>query len=326
MPASKFNLSVITHDLILPFPPPTISAEHEPRRKQRISGHLITASKSWSKSRSHSARESAHGVHVQGLQDEGSFPNLQSALPEFYRWVAHSVHERRHLGCSTLVQLDKPSPDSNESASPTHNHHTRYTSVTSTEQSAELPSDALASSGAGGKRSMPAHPAESPAKKQSKWSAEEDALIIDLRGGGMKWEDISKRLPGRSAISCRLHYQNYLERRSEWNEERKNKLARLYEKFKPEMWSKVAEELGVPCRAAEAMHWQLGEADMASRAGVVPFSLSGITADVPSCAMSGRPSSGSSFSRPATAHSAPSSTKRIGGGSPRTIAARVVSR
>lgn len=29
----------------------------------------------------------------------------------------------------------------------------------------------------------------------------------------------------------------------------------------------------VPWRAAEAMHWQLGEADMARRAGVVPFSL-----------------------------------------------------
>lgn len=80
------------------------------------------------------------------------------------------------------------------------------------------------------KRSMPPHTAESPAKKQSKWSPEEDALIIELRGSGMKWEDISKRLPGRSAISCRLHYQNYLERRSEWDEERKNKLARLYER------------------------------------------------------------------------------------------------
>lgn len=80
------------------------------------------------------------------------------------------------------------------------------------------------------KRSMPPHTSESPAKKQSKWSAEEDALIIELRGSGMKWEDISKRLPGRSAISCRLHYQNYLERRSEWDEERKNKLARLYER------------------------------------------------------------------------------------------------
>lgn len=77
---------------------------------------------------------------------------------------------------------------------------------------------------------MPPYTIDSPAKKQSKWSAEEDALIIELRGSGMKWEDISKRLPGRSAISCRLHYQNYLERRSEWDEERKNKLARLYER------------------------------------------------------------------------------------------------
>jgi len=80
------------------------------------------------------------------------------------------------------------------------------------------------------KRGQPAHPAEPSAKKQSKWSAEEDASITELRGSGMKWEDISKRLPGRSAISCRLHYQNYLERRSEWDEEKKNKLARLYER------------------------------------------------------------------------------------------------
>lgn len=84
--------------------------------------------------------------------------------------------------------------------------------------------------GVGGSKRSIAPTSESPAKKQSKWSPEEDALIIELRGSSMKWEDISKRLPGRSAISCRLHYQNYLERRSEWDEERKNKLARLYER------------------------------------------------------------------------------------------------
>ncbi|OJJ56309.1 hypothetical protein ASPSYDRAFT_156851 [Aspergillus sydowii CBS 593.65] len=133
----------------------------------------------------------------------------------------------------------------------------------------------------GTKRLQPAHTAESPAKKQSKWSPEEDSLIIELRGSGMKWEDISKRLPGRSAISCRLHYQNYLERRSEWDEDKKNKLARLYERFKAEMWSKVAEEMAIPWRAAEAMHWQLGEQEMARRAGVVPFSLSSSAIDPP---------------------------------------------
>lgn len=77
---------------------------------------------------------------------------------------------------------------------------------------------------------MGAHSSE-PAKKQSKWSAEEDVLVIELRGGGMKWEDISENIPGRSSISCRLHYQNYLERRCEWDDERINKLARLYERY-----------------------------------------------------------------------------------------------
>ncbi|KFY81551.1 hypothetical protein V500_11304 [Pseudogymnoascus sp. VKM F-4518 (FW-2643)] len=173
--------------------------------------------------------------------------------------------------------------DSNEPPLPTTRPATTSTTSVPPITIAESipPYSAAQASGTGGKRSMPSHPSETPAKKQSKWSPEEDALIIDLRGGGMKWEDISKRLPGRSAISCRLHYQNYLERRSEWDEERKNKLARLYERFKPEMWAKVAEEMGVPWRAAEAMHWQLGEADMARRAGVVPFSLSSAPADAP---------------------------------------------
>ncbi|RNJ53521.1 hypothetical protein D7B24_001726 [Verticillium nonalfalfae] len=135
--------------------------------------------------------------------------------------------------------------------------------------------------GGGSKRGASTHPTESPAKKQSKWSPDEDALIIELRGSGMKWEDISKRLPGRSAISCRLHYQNYLERRSEWDEEKKTKLARLYERLKPEMWAKLAEEMAVPWRAAEAMHWQLGEADIARRNGVTPFSLAAVNVEQP---------------------------------------------
>lgn len=75
------------------------------------------------------------------------------------------------------------------------------------------------------------HPAASPAKKQSKWAAEENSVLIELRGVGMKWEDISRRIPGRSAISCRLHYQNYLERRLDWDEEKKDRLARLYERW-----------------------------------------------------------------------------------------------
>lgn len=105
-----------------------------------------------------------------------------------------------------------------------------------------------------------------------------------------------------------------------------------FSRFKPEMWFKVAEEMAVPWRAAEAMHWQLGEADMARRAGVVPFSLSSVTVDTPSpdhaqslsysSVISGTgSSSGSRYSRPSTAHSH-SSSRGSGSNVGRTIAAR----
>jgi hypothetical protein len=99
--------------------------------------------------------------------------------------------------------------------------------------------------------------------------------------------------------------------------------------------------MAVPWRAAEAMHWQLGEADMARRAGVVPFSLSSVTLDAPptghrssptrghshsqshSSTISGSGSSSSRFSRPATAHSTSSSVRGgTASSSARTIAAR----
>ncbi|KAF2811669.1 uncharacterized protein BDZ99DRAFT_440567, partial [Mytilinidion resinicola] len=114
-------------------------------------------------------------------------------------------------------------------------------------------------------------PEESPAKRQSKWGQEEDNLIIELRGTGMKWEDIAKHFPGRSAIACRLRYQNYLEKRAVWDEEKKNKLARLYARFKDQMWQKVASEMQIPWRSAESMHWQLGEQEMSARANAPVF-------------------------------------------------------
>jgi hypothetical protein len=104
------------------------------------------------------------------------------------------------------------------------------------------------------------------------------------------------------------------------------------------MWAKVAEEMAVPWRAAEAMHWQLGEADMARRAGVVPFSLSSASMDTappshrpsPSHSHSHNMSTSSAgsppgphYSRPHTSHSRHhGSGGQSGSGSSRSLAAR----
>ncbi|KAF2030658.1 hypothetical protein EK21DRAFT_111749 [Setomelanomma holmii] len=58
-------------------------------------------------------------------------------------------------------------------------------------------------------------PLASCVTKSSIWTSIEDDLVIELRGQAMLYSEIAKRLPGRSAMSCRLRYhENYLEKRS----------------------------------------------------------------------------------------------------------------
>ncbi|KAF2092930.1 hypothetical protein NA57DRAFT_25202, partial [Rhizodiscina lignyota] len=103
-------------------------------------------------------------------------------------------------------------------------------------------------------------------KKASKWNDEETQLNVELRRTGMKWEDIAKRIPGRSSTSCRLRYQNYSEKKQEWNEEKKNTLARLYMRFRKEIWDCIGKEMGLPSRAVEDAIWAMGPDEIASRA------------------------------------------------------------
>ena len=53
-------------------------------------------------------------------------------------------------------------------------------------------------------------------------------------------------------------------------------------KFKPERWAQIAKEVGIPWEATASMHCQLGEQEMARRAGPALFSLRNIVLDAPS--------------------------------------------
>ncbi|KAK0335652.1 hypothetical protein LTR59_011091 [Friedmanniomyces endolithicus] len=129
-----------------------------------------------------------------------------------------------------------------------------------------------------GERSLQTSPTERTvpplASTSTKWRTDEDASIVKLRRDGRKWKDIAEELPGRSAISCRLRYQNYLERRPQWDERKQDRLALLYDRYKEDMWSGIAAELGLPYRAVEAMHWPMGAEEMARRANRTVFSTS----------------------------------------------------
>ncbi|KAL8670106.1 MAG: hypothetical protein Q9168_005333 [Polycauliona sp. 1 TL-2023] len=108
------------------------------------------------------------------------------------------------------------------------------------------------------------HASKKPARQ---WSDADGEKLVKLRGANTKWGEVAKHFPGRTDTACRLRYQNYEEKKHDWTEEKKKSLAVLYERRKHEMWSQIAEELRIPWRAVEDMHWLIGQEDLVSMGG-----------------------------------------------------------
>jgi len=55
-------------------------------------------------------------------------------------------------------------------------------------------------------------PAEEHPSTKGKWTPEEDAVLIELRGNGVDtpWSSIARMLPGRTVESCRKRFHKYL--------------------------------------------------------------------------------------------------------------------
>ncbi|KAJ6019495.1 hypothetical protein N7522_001562 [Penicillium canescens] len=101
------------------------------------------------------------------------------------------------------------------------------------------------------------------------WSPEDDKTIVQLRNQRVGWLSVSKHFNGRSPTACRLRYQNYLERWDNWDDEKKTQLARQYLRHGSGLWLKIAKIMDVPPRAAEGMFWELGDKEIARRAGTI---------------------------------------------------------
>ncbi|KAL8750966.1 MAG: hypothetical protein Q9199_006740 [Rusavskia elegans] len=139
----------------------------------------------------------------------------------------------------------------------------RRSSVTGPPTSISIPASSI-------KRTALTSPQESrhASKKPTRqWSDADSDKLLKLRGSNMKWDEVSRHFPGRTPTACRLRYQNYLEKKHNWNDEKKKSLAVLYERRRQEMWNPIAEDLNIPWRAVEDMHWIIGQEDMANLGG-----------------------------------------------------------
>ncbi|KAG6082938.1 hypothetical protein E4U33_005219 [Claviceps sp. LM78 group G4] len=115
------------------------------------------------------------------------------------------------------------------------------------------------------------------------WSGDEETVLFACKRAKMSWKYISALLPGRTVSSCRDYYdrQRKLGLESEWPQERKNQLCKLYESLKPSMWAKIGEELKVGWKVAEDMHWNIGAKEMEERADI-PLSFQATVEFAPS--------------------------------------------
>ncbi|KAL9035872.1 MAG: hypothetical protein Q9180_004618 [Flavoplaca navasiana] len=120
------------------------------------------------------------------------------------------------------------------------------------------------------KRTASTSPQESrhASKKPTRqWSDADSDKLLKLRGVNTKWDEIARHFPGRTPTACRLRYQNYLEKKYDWNDEKKKSLAVLYDRRKEEMWTQIGQDLNIPWRAVEDMHWVIGQEEMVDLAG-----------------------------------------------------------
>ena len=86
-----------------------------------------------------------------------------------------------------------------------------------------------------------------PANGRGGWSKPEEREIVRLHKSGETWDNIAKKLPGRTAQGCRRHYWNHLAngalpiRLTRWSEPEELEMVRLHEYGKP--WDYIAGKL-----------------------------------------------------------------------------------
>ncbi|KAG6057355.1 hypothetical protein E4U32_005232 [Claviceps aff. humidiphila group G2b] len=99
------------------------------------------------------------------------------------------------------------------------------------------------------------------------WSGSEETVLFAYRDAKKSWKTISEHLPWRTIIGCHDYYYRQTLTGPAWPQERKNELCKLYESLKRSIWTKIGDQLTVRWEVAEDMHWYLGAAGMAQRAG-----------------------------------------------------------
>jgi hypothetical protein len=88
------------------------------------------------------------------------------------------------------------------------------------------------------------------------WTAEEDKTLIQARSRGQNWAVLQRtHFPNKTANACRKRYERLVERRGiyDYSGRRLEMVANEYMNMRKEMWSGLADRLGMKWDAVEAL-------------------------------------------------------------------------
>ncbi|KAL2015679.1 hypothetical protein VTK56DRAFT_5036 [Thermocarpiscus australiensis] len=113
----------------------------------------------------------------------------------------------------------------------------------------------------------PATPAEQqqqhpfPVYNHGTWTAADDRTLLLARSRGQHWADLQRiYFPAKTANACRKRYERLVERRGlhDYSARRFERVAHEYTAVRREMWSKLAERVGMEWEVVEALCMSAG--------------------------------------------------------------------
>jgi hypothetical protein len=88
------------------------------------------------------------------------------------------------------------------------------------------------------------------------WTAEDDRTLIQARTRGQNWADLQRtHFPTKTANACRKRYERLVERRGihDYSGRRLEMVANEYMNMRKEIWSPLADRLGMKWEVVEAL-------------------------------------------------------------------------
>ncbi|KAL2260901.1 hypothetical protein VTK26DRAFT_4954 [Humicola hyalothermophila] len=217
-------------------------------------GHETTAVPSGS--RRWSAGSAQRGYCTSPTQPPGTTPwpgSSRQTLP------APTIPYPQQTNQLPNLQSASPDPGENEDGDDDDAAAANNNTATSTSEAPLLPTPPSPSATSDVRATLSTYPYS--VYNHGTWTAEDDQTLLAARSRGMQWADLQRaHFPGKTANACRKRHERLVERRgiTDYSARRLEAVASEYMAMRRDVWSGLAERVGMRWEVVEALCMSAG--------------------------------------------------------------------